>query len=82
MTITTTKDGYVPVPTELARLAGIEPGVEIDIELTDQGLLVRPKAVADAEDAEDVAAAEAALREIDQGAEPVPWEQVKRRHGL
>lgn len=40
---------------------------------------MRPKAVADAEDAEDVVAAEAALRELDQGAEAVPWEELRRR---
>ncbi len=82
MTINATKDGEVAVPAALARQAGIEPGEEIDIELTGDGLLVRRKAAADAEDAEDVAAAETALRELDEGAESVPWEKIKRRHGL
>lgn len=64
MTSAATKDEdmAVAVPAELARLAGIEPGIEIDVELTDAGLLVRPKAVADAEDAEDLAAAEVPSR--------------------
>jgi len=82
-TSTATKEEDVPVPAELARLAGIEPGVEIDVELTDEGLLVRPKAAAEAEDAEDVAAAQAAIAEAKaSGESPVLLEEVKRRLGL
>jgi len=73
------EDMAVAVPAELARLAGIEPGIEIDVELTDAGLLVRPKAVADAEDAEDLAAAEAALAEHEaEGGKIVSGRDVPR----
>lgn len=83
MTVTTTDEGHVPVPSDLRRAAGIEPGTELDIELTDSGLLVRPKSAADAEDAEDLAAAESALAELEaSGGEPVAWDEIKQRHGL
>lgn len=38
--------------------------------------------VAAAEDAEDIAAAEAARAEVDSGAATIPWEQVRADLGL
>lgn len=83
MIITATRDGHVVVPADIARLAGILPGMEVDVELTDCGLLVRPNTVAEAADAQDVAAAEAALAEHEaRGGEAVTLDELKLRHGL
>lgn len=82
MTSTITSDGDVRLPAEVAEATGLEPGVEVDLEVTDSGVLVRPRNVAEQEEADDVEAAKAALRELDEGGQPVSWAEVKRESGL
>lgn len=79
---TITPEGDVRLPARVVAATGLRPGVEIDIEVTDSGVLVRPAEVAEREDAEDAEAANAALRELEQGAASVPWRDVKRDSGL
>lgn len=81
-TSTITPEGDVRLPVRVADATGLRPGVEIDIEVTDSGVLVRPAEVAEREDVEDAEAANAALGELEQGAASVPWRDVKRDSGL
>jgi bifunctional DNA-binding transcriptional regulator/antitoxin component of YhaV-PrlF toxin-antitoxin module len=79
---TITSDGDVRLPAEVAEATGLEPGVEVDIEVTDSGVLVRRRELAEQEDADDVEAAKAALRELEQGGQSLSWTEIKRESGL
>lgn len=64
-------DGSVVVPAEIVEAAGLAPGDPVVLEVSDEEVFVRSRAVTEAEDEQDAAAVDAALAETGAG-ERVP----------
>jgi len=64
-------DGSVVVPAEIVEAAGLAPGDPVVLEVSDEEVFVRSRAVAEAEDEQDATAVAAALADTGNAEEPV-----------
>ena len=65
-------DGSVVVPAEIVEAAGLAPGDPVVLEVSDEEVFVRSRAVAEAENEQDATAVAAALADTGNAEEPVP----------
>lgn len=74
-------DGSLVVPAEIVVAAGLAPGDVVVLETSDEEVLVRSRAVAEAEDEQDAAAVENALADPENAGKPVPLSEVRDHLG-